>query len=61
MLESPLVSVVMGVRNGGPELVDTLESLTSQQGVDFEIIVVNDGSTDGGSAAIWAWFDRLFD
>jgi hypothetical protein len=26
MLESPLVSVVMGVRNGGPELADELET-----------------------------------
>lgn len=47
MIESPLVSVVMGVRNGGADLAGTLQSLTSQQGVDYEIIVVNDGSTDG--------------
>jgi glycosyltransferase involved in cell wall biosynthesis len=58
MLESPLVSVVMGVRNGGPELVDTLESLTSQQGVDFEIIVVNDGSTDGTAELLADWSTR---
>lgn len=47
MTEVPLVSVVMGVRNGGADLADTLESLTSQQGLAYEIIVVNDGSTDG--------------
>ena len=58
MLESPLVSVVMGVRNGGPELADTLESLTTQQGVDFEIIVVNDGSTDGTAELLADWSTR---
>jgi glycosyltransferase involved in cell wall biosynthesis len=40
------VSVVMGVRNGADTLATTIESLTSQQGVDLEVIVVNDGSTD---------------
>jgi glycosyltransferase involved in cell wall biosynthesis len=40
------VSVVMGVRNGADTLASTIESLTSQQGVDLEVIVVNDGSTD---------------
>jgi glycosyltransferase involved in cell wall biosynthesis len=58
MLESPLVSVVMGVRNGGPELADTLESLTTQQGVDLEIIVINDGSVDGTAQLLADWSTR---
>jgi glycosyltransferase involved in cell wall biosynthesis len=58
MLESPLVSVVMGVRNGGPELADTLESLTTQQGVDLEIIVINDGSIDGTAQLLADWSIR---
>ena len=58
MVESPLVSVVMGVRNGGPDLADTLESLTTQQGVALEIIVVNDGSTDGTADLLAEWSSR---
>jgi hypothetical protein len=42
----PRVSVAMGVRNGADSIASTIGSLTSQQGVDLEVIVVNDGSTD---------------
>jgi len=41
-----LVSVVMGVYNGERELPATLDSIFSQQDVEFECIVVDDGSTD---------------
>ncbi|MES3001694.1 MAG: glycosyltransferase family A protein [Pseudomonadota bacterium] len=44
--QSPDVSVVMGVFNGGQRLRATLESVLGQQGCDFEFIVVDDGSTD---------------
>lgn len=40
------VSVVMGVYNGGERLAATLDSVLSQEGCDFEFIVVDDGSTD---------------
>jgi glycosyltransferase involved in cell wall biosynthesis len=36
----------MGVRNGADTLASTIDSLSSQQGVDLEMIVVNDGSSD---------------
>jgi glycosyltransferase involved in cell wall biosynthesis len=52
--EAPTVSVVMGVRNGGDSLAATLASLSSQEGVSLEIIVVNDGSTDGTGAILEA-------
>jgi glycosyltransferase involved in cell wall biosynthesis len=52
--EAPTVSVVMGVRNGGDSLAATLASLSSQEGVSLEIIVVNDGSTDGTAAILEA-------
>src|SRR5439155_4002224 len=42
----PEVSVVMSVYNGASHLVATLDSILSQEGVEFEFIVVNDGSTD---------------
>jgi glycosyltransferase involved in cell wall biosynthesis len=36
----------MGVYNGAADLPRTLDSVLSQQGVDLEFVVVNDGSTD---------------
>jgi glycosyltransferase involved in cell wall biosynthesis len=42
----PAVSVVMSVYNGAAYLRESLESILVQEGVDFEVVVVNDGSTD---------------
>jgi glycosyltransferase involved in cell wall biosynthesis len=48
----PEVSVVMGVYNGGQELRRTLDSILAQTGVDFELVVVDDGSTDSSGALL---------
>jgi len=40
------VSIVMSVYNGAAEIEATLESILSQSMSDFELIVVDDGSTD---------------
>ena len=42
----PKLSVVMGCCNGGALLSATLDSVLSQQGVAFEFVIVDDGSTD---------------
>jgi glycosyltransferase involved in cell wall biosynthesis len=42
----PAVSVVMSVYNGASHLAASLDSILSQEGVEFEFIVVNDGSRD---------------
>ncbi len=42
----PLVSVVMAVYNAASTLVASLDSILAQQNVDFEFIVIDDGSTD---------------
>ena len=44
----PRVSVVVPLYNKGPFLLRALTSLAKQTFQDFEIIVVNDGSTDRG-------------
>lgn len=41
-----MVSVIIPVYNQGKKLMDTLESLLKQSYEDFEIIIVNDGSSD---------------
>ncbi|MDM7953669.1 MAG: glycosyltransferase [Cyanobium sp. CZS 25K] len=51
---APLVSVVMGVRNGAASLAASLDSLTSQAGVTLEIVVINDGSSDDTRAMLAA-------
>ncbi len=43
----PLISVIIPTFNGVNLLKETVESVRSQTFRDFEIIVVNDGSTDG--------------
>ncbi|MBI2060100.1 MAG: glycosyltransferase [Nitrospirae bacterium] len=42
----PLVTVLMGVHNGEKFLVESIESLFRQTLSDFEIVIVDDGSTD---------------
>lgn len=43
----PLVSILIPCRNAAATLRDTLESALAQEGIEKEIIVVDDGSTDG--------------
>lgn len=43
---SPEVSVVVSVYNGEDHLRVSLDSILSQEGVDLELVVVDDGSTD---------------
>jgi cellulose synthase/poly-beta-1,6-N-acetylglucosamine synthase-like glycosyltransferase len=48
----PRVSVVMAVRNGMPFLVPAVDSVRRQTLTDWELILVDDGSSDGGPEAI---------
>jgi len=41
------VSVVIGVRDGGEQVLKTIRSVCAQRGVTLECIVVDDGSSDG--------------
>lgn len=47
MDSTPVVSVVMPVHNGEQFLRESIESILGQTLGDFELIVINDGSTDG--------------
>ena len=49
-LVSPMVSIVVPVYNVERYLEECLESILSQSLEDIEVIVVNDGSTDGSAA-----------
>lgn len=43
----PLISLIMPVYNSGDYLEDTLASVLNQSFDDFELVCVNDGSSDG--------------
>ena len=45
-LQSPTISVVMAVKNGGDLIAGAIQSILDQTHSDFELIIINDGSTD---------------
>lgn len=63
-MDSPTVSVLLTVYNGEPYLEETVESVLDQTYEDFELVVVDDGSTDGTAGILSEVQDeriRLFD
>ena len=58
MKGKPEVSVVMSVYNGASDLAVTMDSILSQEGVEFEFIVVNDGSSDRSGAILNEYAQR---
>ena len=53
----PRVSLLMPVFNTAPYLPQALASVRDQHFEDFEVVVVNDGSTDGSSEILRAFAD----
>jgi glycosyltransferase involved in cell wall biosynthesis len=63
MLPSPHVSVVMTVWNGEKHIAESIDSILKQAYQDLELIVVDDGSTDGTCRVVETFQDprlRLF-
>lgn len=56
--EAPEISVIMPVYNTGEVLKDTIESVLNQTFRDFELILVDDGSTDGSGAVCDSFAER---
>ncbi|GEM_PF-2877934 len=54
----PLISVVIPVYNAAPYLEECLYSVLSQDLIDFEVICVDDGSTDESPAMIRRFIDQ---
>ncbi|MET4897406.1 glycosyltransferase [Sphingomonadaceae bacterium jetA1] len=57
-MTSPRITVALSVYNNGPYLAAALESVLAQSFGDFELLIVNDGSTDDSRAIIDAYAAR---
>jgi hypothetical protein len=55
--ETPDVSVVVTLYNYAHVVVETLDSLAASTDVSFEVVVVDDHSTDDGRDVVRAWMD----
>ncbi|HEE2197750.1 TPA: glycosyltransferase, partial [Klebsiella pneumoniae] len=59
MSQTPLLSIVAAVYNGEIFLAQFFECIEQQQLDSYELILVNDGSTDNSLAVIAEWQERL--
>ena len=58
MIDRPLASVILPAYNAAPYLPRCLDSLLAQTADSFELIVIDDGSTDGTGDICDAWAAR---
>jgi hypothetical protein len=62
--DPPLVTVLMAVYNSAPFLAAAIDSVLAQTFLGFELLIINDGSTDDSRAIITSYRDpriRLID
>lgn len=59
MPNTPAVSIIIPAYNVAPFIVETLESVFAQTYRDFEVILINDGSTDDTAEQIKQFLDRI--
>ena len=55
----PLVSILMPVRDDLRTLPDCLESIQKQSLKDWELVAVDDGSSDGSGSFFWKLRQRI--
>lgn len=54
-----MISIIIPVYNGAAKIIKILESIDQQTYHDFEVIIVNDGSTDGVDNVCAKYFKEL--
>jgi glycosyltransferase involved in cell wall biosynthesis len=55
---APKISVLLPVYNAEPYLAETIDSVLAQTFSDFELIIINDGSTDRSADIIRSYSDK---
>lgn len=58
MMAIPLVSIIMPVYNGAHYLNDAIDSILHQTFIDFELVIINDGSTDKSESIVLSYEDE---
>jgi len=56
--DAPMVSVVMPVYNAEPYLRDAVDSILAQTLGDFELLIIDDGSTDASPAILQSYVSQ---
>lgn len=56
--ENPAISVIISMYNTEKYIAELLESFSAQTLKDFEIIIIDNGSTDGSAAIIENYLKR---
>ncbi len=60
MTQPPLISVVIPVFNGGSQFLRCLKAIRQSTFTDFELIIVDDGSTDGSDRLARQFSERVY-
>lgn len=56
---APTFSVLIATYNQAEYVIETLDTVAAQTFRDFELVLVNDGSTDDTEARVRGWIERL--
>ncbi|MDD2353839.1 MAG: glycosyltransferase family A protein [Patescibacteria group bacterium] len=54
-----MISVIIPLYNGEKTVIDTLQSLENQSFQDFEVIIINDGSTDDSEKVVADYLKKI--
>ncbi|MDX2028149.1 MAG: glycosyltransferase family A protein [Alphaproteobacteria bacterium] len=59
MAAQPLISVIIAVHNGETYMAEAIDSVLQQSWPSLELIIIDDGSTDGSARIAQSYGDRL--